>query len=423
MRLGSSLVMTRLLQPDAYGVMAIVWMITFVLALLSDVGLRQHAVQSHRGDDPLFLDTAWVVQILRGLTLWVVTVLIGLAVYFADSSGFFPADSVYAAPVLPSVIVVGGFTFVIAGFQSTKMWTADRTFDQKRPVQIELISQAVGLVLMVPFGFATNSIWTLVLGSLAASITTTWLSHAWMTGPRNRFRTDRDALRELRHFGRWVFVSSAISVFASQGDRLLLGYVVDAHTLGLYSIASLIVGTIATAVGKYSGTVSLPALSEVVRTAPSQLRRTYYQLRLPMDVLLLFLMGLLYSSGGRFVDFLFDSRYAGAGDMLQLLALSLFATRYDVGHQVYLALGLPRYVAMLSVVRCLSLYILVPTLYMFGGVRAAILGIALHYWVTLPFVYGFNVKLRLMSVRDEIWVLVGLPIGLLCGAILNALVH
>jgi len=64
-RLGSNLIMTRLLVPEMFGVMAIATMVTVILGMLSDIGLRQNIVRSPRGDDPAFLDTAWTVQVLR----------------------------------------------------------------------------------------------------------------------------------------------------------------------------------------------------------------------------------------------------------------------------------------------------------------------------------------------------------------------
>jgi O-antigen/teichoic acid export membrane protein len=81
-RLGSSLVMTRLLVPQMFGVMAIAQMVLMGLAMFSDVGLTQNIIQSRRGADPIFLNTAWSVQILRGLLLWLrLSVYVGLGVY------------------------------------------------------------------------------------------------------------------------------------------------------------------------------------------------------------------------------------------------------------------------------------------------------------------------------------------------------
>lgn len=54
-----------------------------------------------------------------------------------------------ALPQLPVVIVFSAFSAVILGFQFTKIAGADRRFDQKRLVQIELASQLIALGAMI----------------------------------------------------------------------------------------------------------------------------------------------------------------------------------------------------------------------------------------------------------------------------------
>jgi O-antigen/teichoic acid export membrane protein len=420
-RLGSNLLMTRLLVPEMFGVMSIATMVTVILALLSDVGLAQNIVQSRRGEDPVFLDTAWVIQIIRGCIIWLIGLGLSLALHVANVWGIVPANSAYASPVLPLVIAVISFEAVISSLASTKMATASRNLDQKRIVQIRLISQVVALVVMIAVGVMSRSIWALVAGGLVAPLATAVLSHTMMQGHPNRFRWEKNARRELIGFGKWIFVSSVVSVLAMNGDRLLLGGFVDAHYLGLYAIAVLMVGAIEGGLVRLFSNVWLPALSEVARNNPSRLREVYYKLRVPGDLLALFLAGLLFSAGQLVIDLLYDPRYSATGGILQVLALSLFTVRYGVAHQVYLALGIPRYLAVINVLRFVSLYTLVPVLYHVAGVHAAIWGIALHALVTVPFIYGFNAQLGLNDLRRELMVFVALPVGVLCGAALNLL--
>jgi len=58
LRLGSNLILTRLLVPEMFGVMAIVTVIMAGLAMFSDVGLLQNIVQSKRGEEIDYLNTA-----------------------------------------------------------------------------------------------------------------------------------------------------------------------------------------------------------------------------------------------------------------------------------------------------------------------------------------------------------------------------
>ena len=70
LRLVSNLVLTRILFPEAFGLMVLVQMVFAGASMLSDVGIKSAIVQDKRGDDPVFLNTAWAVQILRGLLIW-----------------------------------------------------------------------------------------------------------------------------------------------------------------------------------------------------------------------------------------------------------------------------------------------------------------------------------------------------------------
>ena len=118
-RFGSNLLMTRLLVPEMFGVMAIAYMIMYGLALFSDVGLRQNIVQSKRGNDPAFLNTAWTIQILRGVLIWLFAIAVSLLVVLGNHFGIVPSNSVYAHPSLPYVILILSVSAVIDGFGSS----------------------------------------------------------------------------------------------------------------------------------------------------------------------------------------------------------------------------------------------------------------------------------------------------------------
>ena len=66
LRLISNLIMTRLLVPEMFGVMAVANTLIVGLQLCSYLGIHHNIIQSSRGDERIFLDTAWVLQIMRG---------------------------------------------------------------------------------------------------------------------------------------------------------------------------------------------------------------------------------------------------------------------------------------------------------------------------------------------------------------------
>ncbi|TDF84118.1 oligosaccharide flippase family protein [Pseudomonas sp. H9] len=416
MRLGGNLIIARLLVPEMFGVMVIATTLLVLLHLLSDVGLRQNIIQSQRGDDPLFLNTAWTVQLVRSVVLFAVVLLIALGVWLAQVAQLWPADSTYAAPELPLVMAITGVSAIISGFQSTNIDVAVRSFQLKRVVLIELSSQFAGLVAMLVIGYLTRSIWALVVAGLVAALIGTVLSHTALQGPGNRIHWDRSAATELVAFGRWILLSSIVGVLAMYGDRIVFGASMTAAELGVYSIAILILSSIQMGLMRLVVGVSLPVFSEAAREGDSErLKNLYHRFRLLADLGLLFIGGVFLTASPMLIGWLYDERYAGAGPMLAILSLSFFTLRYTLAHQVWIALGHTKYQAMDNVIRLVSLWVLLPLLLSIGGVDLAIWGVALHTFPTLVLIVYVNCKLGFFDLKRELLVLPMMAVGALCG--------
>ncbi|MHC8400562.1 oligosaccharide flippase family protein [Pseudomonas sp. MDT1-17] len=421
-RLGGNLIMARLLMPEMFGIMMIAITVSLVLHLLSDVGLRQNIIQSPRGDDPVFLNTIWTVQILRGFILFALTLLLAALAWFAQTLNLWSINSTYAAPELPLVLAVTSFSAIITGFQSTKIDLAVRAFQQKKVVLTEFASQLVGLLVMLAIGYFTRSIWSLVAAGLVSAMVSTLLGHVWFEGPPNRLQWERSALTELVGFGRWILLSSAVGVLAMYGDRIWFGGSMTTSELGVYSIAVLILGALQLGMQKIFGAVALPAFSEASRTNdPVRLQALYYRLKLMFDLSCLFLCGLFFTGSPLVISVLYDERYAQAGNMMAILSLSFFTMRYMLAHQVWIALGHTKYQAMDNIIRVVSLWVLLPLLLAIGGVEYAIWGAALYTFPTLILVFYVNCRLGMFNLKRELVVLPMLVVGALCGELLTSI--
>jgi len=410
-RLVTTLVMTRFLAPSMFGVMAIAVMVNVIASLLTDLGIRQNIVQSHRGADPMFLDTAWTVQIVRGFVIWGLALAISATLYLAGRMGHLSGDTVYATPILPWVLAVSSFSVVISGFQSTKGAVAERGLDQRRLIRIELTSQLLALLVMVAIAYETRSIWSLVAGQLVGGTVGAVLSHVLLPGAHNRLAWDPSSLKEIVAFGKWIFASSFVGVFALYADRIVLGGLVTPNVLGQFAIAATLVATVQGVFSKLYATVVMPVLSETVRGDRDRLKEVFYRVRIPTDLILLFCAGFLTATGQLVVDVLYDRRYAEAGWMLQILAVSLVWARLDANRKLYLALGQPKYAAFLNFARFVSVFVALLVGFRLGGIRGAIWGFALHPIVIALMSYRFNAALRLNDFGRDLGVLVALPLG------------
>ena len=414
-RLGSNLVLTRLLLPDAFGLLSIVIVLMIGFALFSDLGIGQNIVRSSRGDDPSFLNTAWTVQILRGFVIWAVALLVAAALPVAAAWAWIKPGTVYADPSLPWVIAAFSLTAAISGFTSTKVSTARRHMMLRPIIQIDIIGQLVALVVMVPLAWWSHSIWALVIGSLVSCFVGTVLGHTLLAGQPNKLAWDRTALRDLAGFGKWVFLSSMIGFMVVNGDRLLLGGLIDAQAMGLYTIAFLLVNAVQMVMAMASGNVVFPALSEVMRDRPGDLAATANKFQRVGDLFLVTACGFLIPAGSAIVGLLYDSRYQAAGPMLSILAIGTIGLRYQGIEQCYLAMGKPQVGTITSLLRLLVLYVGLPIgfhYYQFSGALAAIVASQFAGW---PAAIYFKLRYRLMDLRVELLAVPPLALGLLLG--------
>jgi len=421
-RFGSNLLMTRLLVPEMFGVMAIASIVMYGLALFSDVGLRQNIVQSKRGNDGAILNTAWSIQILRGLLIWFCALAISVLVAIANHAGLVPQDSVYMDTSLPYVIAVMSISAVIMGVESTKLSVANRNLALGSITLIEIGSQLIGLLCMLTWVSFDRSIWALVAGGLFSSLARAILSHTSLPGLSNRWQWDHSAFREIIHFGKWIFLSSILGFLVNSGDRLLLSNLLNTTTLGVYVIAYFIFSAVEQSMSKVITDVSFPALSEVARDRPRDLRQTCYRFHIVIASFAYCCAGILMISGQTLIALLYDARYAQAGWMLEILATALLVSPVNITTQCFMALGMPKFVSYLCIIRLLILFIVAPVLFYFFGLPGILWGIVLSYLSCLPVTFFYKVKYNLFDLRKELAPTPLLLAGAVIGEIFNSVI-
>jgi len=418
LRLGSNLLLTRLLAPDMFGVMSVAYTVFTGLSMFSDVGLGPIIIQNKRGTEPKFLNVVWVTQIGRGVVVTAVALLLAIGLYFGWLTAFLPAQSVYSEPVVPSLIAVLSVMGIVTGLESTKLVLARRNLSFAKLTQIELITQVGATLFILAWAWVKPSVWALAWGWMFGAVLKTALTHLMLPGPSNRPEWDREIFAEVFRFGRWILVSSPLSFLMSSGDRILLASFLDAKTMGLYWIAFTLASILQIAVSRLSGSVMLPGLSEVARERPEELRTMLYRMRRPLDLACFGGAGLLLFLGPAVIRLLYDARYSEAGWILSVLGVALLAAPIELFDNALLAIGKPKLLSALNVVRMVSLYSAVPIGHHIAGARGAIYGVAASALVSVVSSWIVQRRVQLFSARGEL--LAGLLF--LCGAAIGWLV-
>ncbi|TXI06600.1 MAG: polysaccharide biosynthesis protein [Pseudorhodobacter sp.] len=310
LRLVSNLILTRLLFPEAFGVMALVSVVLVGLSMFSDMGIGPAISRHPRGDEPAFLDTAFTFDVVRGLALWLLTCALA-----------WPMAQLYDAPELMQLLPAAGLTLLIAGFNPTRIDTANRHLLLARVTLLDLLAQVIGIASMIALAFVLQSVWALVIGAIIGALAKLVVMHLWLPGRPNSFKWDREAGRDLIHFGKWIFLSTACGFLLSQGDKAIFGTYLTKAELGIYNIGWFLASFPILLAGAVTGRILIPLYREHHPAISAENAAKMRRLRYAVSGGTLALLAVLGVIGMPLVGFLYDPRYQAAGVVVVIMAM------------------------------------------------------------------------------------------------------
>lgn len=380
-RLLSNLLLTRLLFPEAFGLMAIIQIFMQGLAMFSDVGTGPSIIQNARGNEPFFLNTAWTLQVMRGFGLFIFTCLLSI-----------PVAYLYDEPRLLTLMPAAGLSAVIAGFNPTKLVTANRNLFLGRLTLVEIVAQVISVAVLILLAWLMNSVWALVIGGLIAAVLKLFLAHKLIPGLRNQFSWDQKSLKSIIHFGKWIFLSSIVGFFVQQGDKLVLASFMTTADLGVYSIAFFLASAPLALSQKLNQAVFFPIYSQLKDLTSTQLRPKILKARIVVCGLLLPPMIIFILFGSHIVTYLYDARYWQAGWMMQILSVGYAVSVTTNIGPFYLAQGNSKLFLITVIVKALLMALAMSLGGYFYGVTGIILGVVISnisFYIFLSAVYRY----------------------------------
>lgn len=388
-RLASNLILTRLLYPEVFGVMTLIMVVIQGLNNFSDMGITPAILQSRRGDDPDFLDTAFTMQAMRGVWLWLGCCVLAL-----------PVARFYEVPELVWYLPVAGLTAVLSGLLPTRIETANRQLQLGRLTLVELASALAGTVVSILLAAAIGSAWALVIGLVLGAAIKIGMAMAMLPGHRNRLRWDRSAAAELINFGKWIFPSTVLGFAIAQGDKAVLGKYLTMAELGIYNIGYFLASFPLLLGIAVISRVMIPIYRATTESGPDEIAHAHQRLRRMRAALtggFLALLVLMAVLGPWLVGLLYDERYEEAGPLVRLIACatipSLIGLSYD---QSALAAGDSRGFFRLTLLRSVLFIALFVAGVHYGGIAGGLAGQAMASVLAYP-------ALALLARRHGVW--------------------
>jgi lipopolysaccharide exporter len=391
LRLGSSVVLTRLLHPEAYGVVTMIVAAAMIMELLSDLGVTGLVVRHRRGDEASFLNTIWTLRLIRGIVNG--GLMFSLAPYISH---------LYGLPALEGALKLYALMFPLGALESMAYVLAVRHQKVRVSNYIELGCSTLSTIFTIIASVVLEDFRAIVYGMIFNRCLLSLASYRLFDHPRPRFAFETSASRDLFSFSKVILPSSVFTLALTQYDKVIFLRLFDVHLLGLYGIATGIALSIDALTSKVSRSVLYGRCAALYRDDSITYADKYYKGNRRLFFAMLFFPTLLFSGAQLLVDILYDPRYAGAGLILQALAFRgvMFAF-LSSAEDMLVAAGRINVVLLVNVFR---LAWLVPAtlcgayLFGFNGFLAAI---ALE--LVAPVLYVIRVQWSLNLFRSRDW--------------------
>ena len=384
LRLISNLVLTRLLFPEAFGIMSIASVILIGLNMVSDIGIEQSIIQNKKGLQKKFRNTAWSAQIIRGVILWGVACLLA-----------YPLSIIYEEPILFPLISALGFTLTIKGFTTTSLAVNNRELKIFRLSIVKVGTQLLGIILTVLFAFQYPSVWALAFGNIIGTLIGVLAGNMFLNDShKHQFQIDKAILIEIVSFGKWIFLSSILGFLANQADKMIFGKFMTMKDLGIYAVAVTLSQIPRSILYSLNRMVLFPVYSLIREENTISIQRKVKRAKFLVISLLLPLSIALIIFGDQLIKAMYDTRYHDAGWMVQILAAGVaFQISTNVG-PFYLGFGRSGLFALTVSIKAFSLILSMLIGGSLFGVTGLIVGVAvssvLNYLAEIYFLIKFR---------------------------------
>lgn len=301
------LALSRMLGPEAFGLVAMASVFTAFVQIFLDQGLSDAIVQ--RGElDKEHLDTAFWISMFTGSLLTVA----GIAM-----SGLVAA--LFREPQLAPIIAWLSLGFFLGALSSTQKAILRRQLDFKSLAARSLGATLVGGVVGVSLALMGAGVWSLVAQQLVfalAGAIILWRVSDWRPG----FGFSKEHFRELAAFGVHVVGTKILEFFSRRSDDLLIGYFLGPVALGYYTVAYRLLLVM---INLLTGVTTAVAFSTFSRLQgkPERMRNAFYQVTMATSLIAFPVFLGISVLAPELVRVLFGPEWALSGTIMQILAL------------------------------------------------------------------------------------------------------
>lgn len=221
MELFRSIILARLLLPEVFGLMGILYLLRQGIQQFSQTSFSD-AIIYRKTEIEESINTAWILNIIRGLLLFVLLFLLSPLI-----------ASFYGEDILNIGIKVLGIVFIFDGLYNMNMVLYRKRIEFKKIAILDLTTEFLGIIIVIILAYYLRNIWALLFGVVFSSLTKMILSYQ-IAEKKPEFYFNPKLAWEMFHYSKYITGVGILVFLTTRLDDGLVGKVLGMKELGYY---------------------------------------------------------------------------------------------------------------------------------------------------------------------------------------------
>lgn len=273
----STMLLARLLDPSAFGIVVTATMVISFSEIFTDAGFQKYIVQhDFDSDDEKFkaINVAFLSNLFMSLFIWGI-------IFIFDSE----IAALVGSPGHGLMISISSVCIPLAAFSSIQTSIFRRDFDFKTLFWVRLIGVLVPLFITVPIAYFTKSYWALIIGMIALNLVNAVLLTIRSQWKPNLF-FNWLLLKGMLSFSIWSMIEAVSIWLTGYIDIFIVGKLLNHYYLGLYQTSMATVGQIVGLITAATTPVLFSSLSRL-QSSPGEFEQLFLKFQKLVGILVI----------------------------------------------------------------------------------------------------------------------------------------
>lgn len=380
--LGKIAFLARILSPAEIGLFSLVAIALGLSEASTQTGVNVTILQSKQSIR-YFLDTAWVIAIIRGVIIGCSMVVLGIIM-----------TSYYQEPSLQLLVALTATVPIIKGCINPSIVLYQKNLQFFKDALFKLAISLAEVLIVFAFGWWFHSIYILIFSLIGAALVEVALSFiVFPDKPRFRYLPSRAAVIFANAKG--LTISSILNYINENADDLIIGKVLGTQLLGIYHNGYSLSHKPNLEIGKVIHNGTMPVFARINHDAV-RLKAAFLRSSIASIVLTGILSLPLFIMPELLVRIVLGPTWLAVAPLLPWLGLAGMLQSFStISYGLLLATAHYKALNMHLGATALSMIPLISMLASWDGIRGAVIGLLLSRLITLPIILvGISMALK-----------------------------